>query len=379
MLILTDKFAPHAGGTARVWTEYCRCWPPDQVHVIAPYIPGCRRFDAAQPYRITRIPYPNVPKIRMPILHWRMLRALMAACRAQQPQVLHLAQLLENGVHGPAIRRRFAIPYVLHAYGEEVNAILKRPPALARVRSAMEEAAAVITISRYTLGLLQTRIGCRAPSAIARPAVRTDFFVPGDGSAMRKKLGIEGGPVLLTVARLMRRKGHDRVLEAMPAILRRFPETRYVIAGTGGEERRLRKIAIEKGVDHSVIFLGRVPEEQIVGLYQSADVFVHPNRELPNGDVEGFGIVFLEANACGVPVIGGNSGGTPDAIRHGVTGYLVDPNDVNEIADRILTLLGDAALRARMGEAGREWAKQFTWEAAAKTVWDLSCKVVCTE
>jgi phosphatidylinositol alpha-1,6-mannosyltransferase len=177
----------------------------------------------------------------------------------------------------------------------------------------------------------------------------------------------------------MRRKGHDRVIEAMPCILKSYPDARYVIAGTGSEATRLQRLANELGVGHAVIFLGRVPDDEILALYQAADVFVHPNRELPSGDVEGFGIVFLEANACGVPVIGGNSGGTPDAIQHEVTGYLVDPNDVDEIAHRILTLLGDPALRKRMGQAGREWAKKFTWEAAAHTVWDLSCKVARKE
>ena len=379
VIVVSDKFAPHAGGTARVWSEYCRCWPAEGLHVIAPKLPDCNAFDAAQPYRITRIPYPDVPKLRMPILHFRMLASLIAACRRERPHIVHLAQLLENGLHGPMIRQRFGVPYVLHTYGEEVNALLKRPRTLAKARVALQQSSGVTTISQFTKGLLQTQLTCTQPITMARPAVRTDYFVPGDGGAIRSRLGIGSSPLLLTVARLMRRKGHDRVIEAMPCILKSYPDARYVIAGTGSEATRLQRLANELGVGHAVIFLGRVPDDEILALYQAADVFVHPNRELPSGDVEGFGIVFLEANACGVPVIGGNSGGTPDAIQHGVTGYLVDPNDVDEIADRILTLLGDPALRTRMGQAGREWAKKFTWEAAAQTVWDLSCKVAHKE
>src|SRR5207248_11117209 len=130
--------------------------------------------------------------------------------------------------------------------------------------------------------------------------------------------------------------------------------------------------ALEAGLDDCVRFLGRVGDEDLVPLMQAADVFVHPNRELENGDVEGFGIVFLEANACGVPVIGGRSGGTPDAVQDGVTGFLVDPNDVDEIAGRVTLLLENRGLRERMGSAGREWAAGFTWDAAAAKVWALS-------
>ncbi len=190
---------------------------------------------------------------------------------------------------------------------------------------------------------------------------------------MRYKLG--DAPVLLTVARLLTRKGHDRVLEALITIRKEIPDLRYLIVGTGKEEARLKALTSQYGLNEVVTFTGAIPHDEVPAYFAAADVFVHPNRELENGDVEGFGMVFLEANACGLPVIGGNSGGTPDAIQDGVTGYLVDPNSTKEIADRVVELMRNKSLRHSMGGAGREWAKQFSWEAAAEKVWELSRQV----
>jgi phosphatidylinositol alpha-1,6-mannosyltransferase len=177
---------------------------------------------------------------------------------------------------------------------------------------------------------------------------------------------------LLTVGRLITRKGHDRVIEALPDIARRIPGIEYVIVGTGSEEQRLRDLAEAHGIASSVTFVGGVPHESVSTYYRNADVFVHPNRELANGEVEGFGMVFIEASAFGVPVIGGNTGGTPDAILDGETGFLVDPNSLEDITERVVQLMSDGLLRARMGEAGREWAAGFTWDRAARELSEIS-------
>ncbi|NLB96282.1 MAG: glycosyltransferase, partial [Armatimonadetes bacterium] len=184
-------------------------------------------------------------------------------------------------------------------------------------------------------------------------------------------------PVLVTVSRLLERKGHDVVLRALPRIAAAVPEVAYLVAGTGPREPVLRRLAGELGVAERVVFAGRVPDEELADYYGAADVFIHPNRELPNGDVEGFGIVFLEANAAGKPVIGGNSGGTPDAVVDGVTGFLIDPNDVDAVADAAIRLLTDRDLARKLGEQGRERARtEFTWERAVERLRALNRKVV---
>jgi phosphatidylinositol alpha-1,6-mannosyltransferase len=377
-LLVTDKFAPHAGGTAVVWTEWCRHWPAQSLHVVTRRFPGWREFDCRQRYSVSRVPFLDVPKLRMPLLWFRLLARTAAECRRQHPEVLHCGQILETGMGAPWLKRKYGVPYLLHTYGEELSIYCRRPRLRGHLCRILAEASGVTTISAYSAGLLRRMAGYEGPVLLVHPGVDTERFAPGDGNGIRRRLDLGGGPLMVTVSRLMRRKGHDRVLEALPRIRERFPALRYAIAGTGPDEPRLRRLVREQRLEECVTFLGRVTAEDLVSLMQAADLFVHPNRDLENGDVEGFGIVFLEASACGTPVIGGNSGGAPDAIRDGVNGFLVEPNDVGQLADRVIFLLEDAALRERMGAAGREWAMQFRWDTAAARVWDLSVQAAAS-
>ncbi len=375
-LLLTDKFAPHAGGTAVVWSEYCKRWPPESVRVLTRWYPGCEDYDRRHAYSIVRLPYLNIPKIRMPLLWLRLFAGAVRECRRHPPDLIHCGQILETGGYAHWINRRFGVPYMIHTYGEELNNFGRKPRPRQRMQRILRGACGITTISNYSEDVLRRVVGYEGAVEIVNPGVDVEKFVPGDGGGIRRRLGLGDDPLLITVSRLVRRKGHDRALEAIPIIRRRIPNIRYLIIGIGPEELRLRHLVESAGFQNVVRFLGRVSDDELVSLLQSADVFIHPNRELENGDVEGFGIVFLEANACGLPVIGGNSGGTPDAIQDGATGFLVDPNSPDEIAEKTIMLLQDEGLRRRMGEAGREWAAQFTWEKAAQKVWDLSLRAV---
>jgi phosphatidylinositol alpha-1,6-mannosyltransferase len=187
---------------------------------------------------------------------------------------------------------------------------------------------------------------------------------------MRRELGIGAGdPVLLTVGRLDCRKGHDMVVAALPLLLKEFPALRYVIVGEGPEREKLAELAREKGVAERVLFAGFQPDERLAAYYRACDVFIMHNRALEN-DVEGFGLVFLEANACGKPVVGGRSGGAVEAVVHGVTGFLVEPNDAQGLVQTLRKLLGDSALRREMGMAGRRRAaEEFSNRGQAAKMW----------
>ena len=197
------------------------------------------------------------------------------------------------------------------------------------------------------------------------PGVDTALFHPAE-----KRLG---PPRLLTVGRLMKRKGHDRVLQALPELLKEFPDLRYQVAGVGAYESVLRGIVQCNGLQAHVTFLGKVPDRDLPHLLQETTVFVHPNRTTEEDDVEGFGIVFLEAAACGVPVVGGRSGGVPDAVSDGHNGLLVD-DDPAELLEALRRLLRDPNLRQQMGSAGISWARRFTWGKAAQQIWDCAAQ-----
>jgi phosphatidylinositol alpha-1,6-mannosyltransferase len=172
--------------------------------------------------------------------------------------------------------------------------------------------------------------------------------------------------VLLTVSRLAPRKGHDVVIRALPTIVDAHPDTVYLIAGDGGQRASLEALAKRVGVAEHVVFLGYVPDADLPDLYATADLFVMPNRK-EGSSVEGFGIVFLEANATGTPVIGGNSGGVPDAVADGVSGRLVDPASVEDVAGRVVELLSDRETLERLGRGGYERVlAEFTWEHASQ-------------
>jgi phosphatidylinositol alpha-1,6-mannosyltransferase len=184
--------------------------------------------------------------------------------------------------------------------------------------------------------------------------------------------------MILTVGNLVERKGHDMVISALPEVQKVIPDVTYLVVGDGRYRSNLEQLAVTRGVRDRVVFAGQVPEKELPEIYSLCDVFVMPARErLDECDVEGFGLVYLEANACGKPVIGGRSGGIPDAIVDGVTGLLVDPHDPIEIANALIQLLRDRELSTKMGHEGRKRVvRDFTWERIARQVQGILDSVV---
>jgi phosphatidylinositol alpha-1,6-mannosyltransferase len=229
----------------------------------------------------------------------------------------------------------------------------------------------VVAISRYTRGLLREGGVPSGKIVLVRPGTDPTTFRPaGRDPALVRELGLEGRRVVLTVGRLTWRKGQDRMLEALPAIAQAAPNVTYLLAGTGPLEPELRALARRLGLEDRVRLLGEVADEALPRLYNVADVFVMANRvSAGTRDVEGFGIVFLEANACEVPVVGGRSGGVIDAVEDGLTGLLVDAESPEEIARAVVRLLEDSALARRMGVEGRRRVeRELTWDHTARGV-----------
>ena len=197
------------------------------------------------------------------------------------------------------------------------------------------------------------------------PGVDLTRFIPAVKSLeLQKKWGVEGAPVIVSIGRLVPRKGSDQLIKAMPEVLKQFPKSKLLLVGTGNYKKRLEKLVRNLKVQDSVIFTGRVAHELLPAYYRLGDIFAAPCRSRYGGlEVEGLGIVYLEASACGVPVIAGKSGGAPDAVLDGKTGILVNGRDHLEVSAALIKLLADEKLRAQMGTAGRVWMEQlWSWE-----------------
>jgi phosphatidylinositol alpha-1,6-mannosyltransferase len=226
-------------------------------------------------------------------------------------------------------------------------------------------------LGEFTRARLATALGPYA-DRLQRlaPGVDTAMFRPGLGGERRAELGLADRPVVVCVSRLMPRKGQDTLIRALPHVQRSIPDAALLLVGGGPSRERLTRLADGLGVASSVVLTGSVPSASLPGHYGSGDVFAMPCRSRLGGvDVEGLGIVFLEAAACGLPVIAGDSGGAADAVRDGDTGFVVDPGAVEGLAERLVALLRDPAAARAMGERGRAWVERdWAWERAVETL-----------
>ncbi|MCS7173083.1 MAG: glycosyltransferase family 4 protein [Armatimonadetes bacterium] len=370
-LFLTNDFPPMVGGEARMYARICRSVPPDRVMVLAPRLPDDVLFDLHEHYPIVRVRVPISPHPVARILQIaRMLLATRHLVHADDIRVLHIGHLY-LGIVGLILRRWYRIPYVLYLHGGEMAPYMRSQAVRGLVQRVVAGASLVVANSRFTLNHYAA-LGMRPRRAeILPPVPDTRRFRPDlDPRPVRERYGLGDCRVVLTVGRLVERKGHDLVIRAIAAL--REEPVRYVIAGAGPEERRLRELAQALHVGDRVVFTGYVPDEELPGLYAACDVFVMPSRALEVRDgVEGFGTTFLEAGACGKPVIGGRSGGVAEAVEEGVTGLLVDPQDAEALAEALRRLLRDPELRRRMGEAGRARAERMeaAWGEAVRRMW----------
>ncbi|WP_143662503.1 glycosyltransferase family 4 protein, partial [Streptomyces sp. f51] len=210
--------------------------------------------------------------------------------------------------------------------------------------------------------------GVDAEAFAVRPGARDGVRTPAGG--VRERYGLGARPVILCAARLVPRKGQDTLIRALPAVLRSVPDAVLLLTGDGPYARTLQRLAADTGVADAVVLAGGRPHPEMPEHYAAADVFAMPCRTRRGGlEVEGLGIVFLEAAAAGLPVLVGDSGGAPDTVRDGETGHLVDGRDTAAVADRLVTLLRDRAAAAAMGEKGRAWVREeWGWESAYATL-----------
>jgi phosphatidylinositol alpha-1,6-mannosyltransferase len=357
-LLVTNDFPPRPGGIQQFVHNLAVRQRPASVVVYASEYRGAQRFDAEQPFEVVRertgmlLPTPAVAR-----------RAAQLA-RDRGCDAVWFGAAAPLGLLAAGLRRRAGIGRaVAQTHGHEAGwaALPGARGLLRRIGAGVD---VVTYLGEYFRRRLAPVLGGRAQLHQLAPGVDVEAFHPSvDGTAVRRRYGLSDRPVIVCVSRLVPRKGQDALIRALPAILRRVPDAALLIVGGGPYRDSLRRLA----GDLPVHFTGSVPWPDLPAHYAAGDVYAMPCRTRRRGlDVEGFGIVFLEASAVGLPVVAGISGGSPDAVRDGETGYLVDGRDLDALTNRLVTLLTDRELAARLGAAGRAWVQQrWRWETQA--------------
>jgi phosphatidylinositol alpha-1,6-mannosyltransferase len=359
-LLVTNDFPPKIGGIQSLLWEWWRRLPPESFAVLTSPYEGSEAFDAAQPFHIERT--------REPVLlphPWMVQRVNEMAARVGADLVV-LDPALPLGLIGSSLQ----LPYDVVIHGAEVTVPGRLPLTRQTLGHVLRRARHVVAAGGYPAREAEHAAGRPLPITVVPPGVDTERFVPLDHSARMEARSHFGLPVeaelIVGISRLVPRKGFDTAIRAVALLQRSRPNLRLAIAGGGRDADRLNGLA--KTLGAPVTFLGRVSNEDLPRLYGCADVYTMLCRNRWGGlEQEGFGIVFLEAAACGVPQVAGDSGGAAEAVDDGVTGLVVRrPDDQREVAAAFERMLDDGELRARMGLAGRVRAvESFSYDVLA--------------
>ncbi len=389
ILILNSSFPPQIGGVESYMLEVATALAPEGVEVVAPDVAGAEAFDAQAPFRILRhpdvarsigyrdawarlrrgvhavdasgstAPPGNVAMASIAVVsaNRHMLKRAAAQCAALdasvQPEVTLAGTALASGIPALLLRERHGIPYGVFTHAAELLEWSRTRRLGALLGRVLRGASAVGAVSAYTrrlvegLGVPGDRIVMTAPGIDPRP-----FVSASPSPALRERFGLGSGPVVLSHGRLDPRKGNDVLVRAFADVIRRVPSAKLLITGTGECAGALETQIVSSGLTGHVVLGGYVDSADLPALYATCDVFVMASRQIGQ-NVEGFGIVLLEAAAAGKPVLGGASGGVADALADGETGYLVDPTSPDDLARRLVLLLEDDQRRRELGARGR--------------------------
>lgn len=361
VLLVTNDFPPRRGGIQSFLEQFVVRLAADGRHRLTVYAPqwkGAEDYDRAAPYRIVR--HPGTLMLPEPGVDRRM-RALIAE---EDVETVWFGAAAPLALLASRARDAGARRVVASTHGHEVGWSML-PVARSALRRIGDTTDVVTFVSHYTRNRFASAFGPRARLEHLPPGVDTERFRP-DAAAradLRARYGLTDRPTIVCVSRLVPRKGQDMLIKALPDIRRRVDGAALVIVGGGPFADTLHRLAERCGVAGDVVFTAGVPGAELPAHYAMADVFAMPCRTRGSGlDVEGLGIVFLEASASGVPVVAGRSGGAPETVRDGETGRLVDGRDHDQIVAAVSGILVDPDLAARMGRAGRDWVdRDWNW------------------
>ncbi|MDR6554428.1 glycosyltransferase family 4 protein [Paenibacillus qinlingensis] len=374
VVLVAGVFPPGIGGMQSYYYNLSK-HTKHEITVLAPAYPGSEAFDGQQSFRTVRGAF--MRNERAHILSWGRLFRHVRKMMVEEPDVTVYGYVL-IGIIGLLFRVFGKRRYVISTHGMDMLMFRRFIGLNQIVKLILVHADGVLTNSIFTRKLVEDYGVDPSRIRLVHPGVEAVFDQRSANVELIRRHGLEDKYVILSVGRLVTRKGQDRVIEAMPEILKHIPNAVYVIVGDGPDRARLEHIVQVNGVSDAVIFIGSISgSESLNDYYNMADQFIMVCRELEKGDAEGFGIVYLEAASAGVPVIAGRSGGALEAVLDGVTGLLVNPDSHTEIIESVLQLAQDHALRDRLITAGYKRAKTgFQYEVLAE-IFDQYVEELC--
>jgi phosphatidylinositol alpha-1,6-mannosyltransferase len=369
ILLVSEIFPPTHGGSGRWFWEIYSRFPVGRVVCLVGENYGAKTTDINFPHPIYRFALSSsewglrsLAGLRYYLRVWNRLRKLVNKEGIAQ---IHCGRVLPEGLAAMFINLTHRVPYTCYVHGEDVEVALTSRELKLLTQLVMKRAERIVANSQNSRRILTEKWQLPEHKVVVMtPGVDVDKFTPALGSRSLQKW--VGKQVILTVGRLQKRKGQDMMIRALPALEARFPNLHYCIVGDGAEREPLARLAAKLGVSHMVEFAGEIDDAEMVEHYRHCDLFALPNRRIGNDD-EGFGMVLLEAQACGRPVLAGDAGGTRETLEQGATGVLVDCTAPESITDALHQLLQNPQNLEAMGHAGRQRVEDcFSWNGLAK-------------
>jgi len=377
-LVITELYLPTKGGTAVWFDEVYRRIGGKEIHVVTADVPGAAEHDASHANSVHRVGLARHRWLRPESLamYVKLLAKSLSLALSNRFDAVHAGRVLPEGLVAWVVARLIRKPLVVYAHGEEITT-WRQPAKLRAMAFVYHHADRVVANSDFTREEL-LKLGVKAERIVLiHPGVDVDRFTGGlETKDLLQSLGLSNKQKLIvSTGRLSRRKGFDQVIRALLGLVSDGVDAHYAIIGIGEDDRYLRDLANSEGVQDRVHMLGHVSAEDLPRWFNAADVFAMPNREI-NGDNEGFGMVFIEAGACGTPVVAGKAGGTGSAVVDGETGFRVDGADVMQVAKSLRSLCEDSELASRMGQlASFRVREHFSWLNVAERTVSLMSRI----
>ena len=377
VLLLSEIFPPKTGGSGRWFHEIYSRLPSEHVVIAAGEDSRADEFDATHSMNVERLPLTmpewGVRSWTAARSYWSLFRQLKSIIRREQITTLHCGRCLPEGWLAYLLKKLCGVPYISYVHGEDVESASTSRELTWMAHRILGNADFLVANSQNSANLLIENWNVDAARVrVLHPGVDSSRFFPADrDESIREAFGWKDRTVVLTVGRLQKRKGHDVMISALPTIREAVPDILFAVIGDGDERSNIERLIVEHGVADQVQLLGEVDDETMISCYQQCDLFALANRQVGR-DIEGFGMVLVEAQSCGRPVLAGASGGTRETMRIGETGIIVPCEEPQRLAEELTTLLSDRDRLESMGRAARPWVvENLDWNALTEQAAEL--------